>query len=297
MKHSDTEMQVSSSIRWKQLFQGTPGQDGAIYGDLLFRFNSDGSCKVFSMSTQEQISAFLLDKTDVICPHSNAVCFGTEKWEESDEFPLLYTNIYNNYSSAEHRLVGVCCVYRLTRIGNEFSTTLVQVIRVGFVDNLALYKSRPGRGDVSPYGNFIIDVPKNRMYVLTMRDEEPSTRCLEFDVPSARDGVYYDKWGVRVVTLNPNDIRAKFDFEYSNFLQGACCCDGLIYSLEGFDAKTPNDPNMPVLRVIDVQKQEQIAKIDFFTVGLNIEPELIDFMDDRLIYMDVIGRVYEIEFC
>ena len=77
------------------------GQDGAIYNGLLFRFDGKGNCRVHNLDdlrSKENGSAmvyasFTLDRADEITPHSNAVCFGKERFDENDEFPLLYTNI------------------------------------------------------------------------------------------------------------------------------------------------------------------------------------------------------------
>ena len=100
------------------------GQDGAIWGDELFRFDHKGECHVFKLSElgdgedePSPSAVFVLDRADELAPHSNAVFFGTEYYEEGDEFPLLYSNIYNNYADAEDKLIGVCCVYRLLRDG------------------------------------------------------------------------------------------------------------------------------------------------------------------------------------
>ena len=284
------------NIRVRKLFDGCSGQDGALYGDCLFRFDHRGACTVYSASGGEKQAEFVLARADELCPHSNAVSFGAEKWTAEDEFPLLYTNIYNNYASAADRMEGVCCVYRIVRAGSGFSSELVQVIRIGFVDELSLWKSRPGKGDVRPYGNFVVDVPKGKLFALTMRDEDQVTRCFAFDVPSVRAGMPDEQLGVPVLTLTEADIRAQFDFPYSHFMQGACSRDGVICSLEGFDAASPDDENLPVLRIVDTDRQEQIARIDLFALGLHSEPELVDFMDGALFYMDGCGQAFELSF-
>ena len=81
------------------------GQDGAIWGGFLFRFDSDGSCAVYEMDKVcangeeiEAYSSFFLDRIDEVKPHSNSVVFGNEYYEGGDEFPLLYSNVYNNYA-------------------------------------------------------------------------------------------------------------------------------------------------------------------------------------------------------
>ena len=284
------------SIRAEKLFDGHSGQDGAAWGDILFRFDHKGVCTVYSLPGGEKVSGFVLDRAEEICPHSNAVCFGTEKWAEEDEFPLLYTNIYNNYASREDRMEGACCVYRILRSGNTFDSTLVQVIRVGFTENLSLWKSRPGKGDVRPYGNFAVDAPRGKLFAFTMRDEDKVTRLFSFDIPSARSGTPDERLGVPVLALMEEDILSRFDCPYSHFIQGACAQGGVLCSVEGFDAHSPEDENPPVLRIIDTEKQEQLAEIDLFSLGLKDEPELVDFRGDALIYMDGHGHAFSLEF-
>ena len=83
------------------------GQDGAIWGDLLFRFQNHGGCYVYDLNNLEELARFRLDGTDAWMPHSNAVMFGSEYFAEGDEFPLLYTNVYNTYAKEEDRREGV----------------------------------------------------------------------------------------------------------------------------------------------------------------------------------------------
>ena len=85
----------------------TDGQDGAVFNSLLFRFKTNGLCYVYDLKnlTIEQkspiVSIFTLDKADKIVPHSNSVVFSNQYYTDGDEFPLLYSNIYNNYAKCE----------------------------------------------------------------------------------------------------------------------------------------------------------------------------------------------------
>ena len=268
------------------------GQDGAIWGDYLFRFDSVGGCTVYSIPEQKQVSAFKLDKSDILSPHSNAVCFGAEYYADGDEFPLLYSNIYNNYAKADDRLEGVCCVYRLTRDGDAFSSQLVQVIEIGFTEDLDLWKSLENNGDVRSYGNFTVDRDNSKLYAFVMRDKEKVTRYFEFDLPKLADGTMNETWGVNVVALTADKILKQFDSEYSNFVQGACFHDGKIYSVEGFSGAD----NAPKMQIIDPAAGEQYAAIDLWNIGLKIEPEFVDFYEGTLYYVDASGKVYTFLF-
>lgn len=296
MRYSPNPVKVTNQLELTPVFTARKGQDGAIYGDYLFRFANDGHCFVYSLSRQEQIAEFCIDKTDLLKPHSNSVGFGTERYDEADEFPLLYTNIYNNYAKQEERLEGVCCVYRITRNGTAFAGTLVQVIRIGFVEDRELWKSLPGNVDVRSYGNFVPDVFRDRMYVFLMRDKEHVTRYFSFALPRLADGVYDECWGVNVVTLRKEDILVQFDDEYMHYMQGACAYDGKIYSAEGFDMENPDQVDRPGIRVIDMDERRQLVYFDLYALGKDLEPELMDFEGDTLYYMDIAGNTYQAAF-
>lgn len=291
MNNSNTYY-VSDQIDYEYIWDVYGAQDGAIYGGYLFRFDPRGGCKVFSMAEKRKISEFTLDQIELLMPHSNAVCFGSRFYEEADEFPLLYSNIYNNYAKAEDRKEGVCCVYRLTRDGSVFSTKLVQVIKIGFTEQLDYWKSLADRGDVRPYGNFVVDTDNDQLAAFVMRDDEMRTRYFVFDLPEAQDGEYCELCQAKVVTLNIEDIKQQFDCEYTNYMQGACYHDNKIFSVEGFDG-----PEVPArLRVIDLVKEKQVASVDLYGLGMDLEPEFIEFYQGVLYYSDGAGKLYTIKF-
>ena len=276
----------------------TGAQDGAIYGDYLFRFSSKGGGRVYDLSMISHsdeilelpaIAKFTLDKADLIVPHSNSVVLGNEFYDDDDEFPLLYSNVYNNYAKTEEKLCGFCCVYRLKRQGMDFSSELVQIIKIGFTDNKKLWRSEGDIIDVRPYGNFVIDNERSLYYAFVMRDEEKKTRYFSFDLPKARDGVADERFGVNVVTLNEDDIIEYFDTPYHLYVQGACMHEGLIYSTEGFGDKRP-----PALRIIDPKRREQILHHNFYESGQTLEAEFIDFYKDKCYYGDAHGNLFEI---
>lgn len=281
-------------MKIKTLAKIIGGQDGAIYKNYLFRFSSKGGCTVYDMTAldgePEPISEFKLDKIDLIVPHSNSVTFGNEFFAPGDEFPLLYSNVYNNYAKNEDKRVGICCVYRLTREGNAFSTKLVQLIRIGFTDDRALWRSSGEVEDKRPYGNFVVDNDKNLIWAFVMRDGAMQTRYFAFDLPKLADGEIGAS-GVHEVTLTADMIKEYFDAPYHNYVQGAVCREGKIYSVEGFGEKIH-----PALRIIDTVEKRQILHFDFFDAGYTDEAELIDFYGDRCIYGDHIGDLFELVF-
>ena len=279
----------------KKLGKVESGQDGAIYNGYLFRFDHAGNCRVYLLSDLSEntapVARFSLDKLDYIVPHSNSVVFGRERYAEEDEFPLLYSNVYNNYAKAEDKKKGITCVYRLERAGDTFTTTLVQLIQVGFTQD-PLWCS-PDQEDVRPYGNFVIDAEKGLLYSFTMRDQDQTTRYFTFDLPGVRDGIRDEALGIRRVVLEKADVKTYFDCPYHRYIQGACFHEGIIYSVEGFGVDCPE---IPAIRLIDVQAQKQLQVHRFPDFGLNIEPEWIDFADGLCYYSDAHGDVFQLDF-
>lgn len=284
----------------KQIGKIQGGQDGAIYKNELFRFNAKGECFVFNLSNLDMLNAgelthfatFTLDKADLIVPHSNAVCFGCDFFEQGDEYPLLYSNVYNNYANAEEKLIGVCLVYRLQKIKGEFKTSLIQMIEIGFCEDADLWKTNENAHGVRPYGNFIVDREKKEFWAFVMRDAQNSTRYFKFNLPKISDGEMDGKYNVKKVVLKKDDVLEYFDCDYHHFIQGAILEKGKIYSTEGF---RNNLTNRPAIRVIDLKTKEQKC-IDIMDLGFVDEPEFIDFLGDTCLYSDYGGGLYKIEF-
>ena len=261
-------------------------QDGAVYGDYLFSFNSSGACKVYSADEFKLISEFTLDKADIIKPHCNAVCFGTYKYAESDEFPLLYSNVYNSYKT-DRSYDGMCNVYRIMRDGTSFTSTLVQVIKIGFTTDTQRWSSP--NGDVRPYGNFVVDTDNNKLYAFTMRDGDKTTRFFSFKLPLVTDGTMDNTLGVNKVTLTVDDIIDSFSTEYFHYVQGATYYNGKIYSLEGF---TDDATNKAALRVVDLATKTVCQKVDLYGMNLKTEPEAVYAYNGTVYYFDYTGSVY-----
>ena len=275
------------------------GQDGAFFGDYLFRFNAKGKAMVFDATALPSakegevlplIARFSVNRDEPLLPHFNAVVFGNEYFAEGDEFPLLYANLYNNYSGETDRKEGILCAYRLQRRETEFTMSLVQVIRVGFVHDPSLWCSADVK-DVRPFGNFVIDTEKNILYAFTMRDGEKKTRYFSFALPRLSDGILNEAYGVKTVTLEKEDVLSFFDTEYHAYIQGACFHEGRIYSSEGFSTTLP-----AALRIIDPVAKKQLAHFNLADMGYPEEAEWIDFKDGKCYYSDILGNLFLVDF-
>ena len=280
---------------------GFCAQDGAIWGDFMFRFDHAGHCRVYDASALDtdakegvnppQIASFSLHADDAVIPHCNAVTFSGAYYAEGDEFPLLYANVYNNYAKAEDRREGMCCVYRLTREDLVFRAELVQLLKIGFAHERGLWLSEGDIRDVRPYGNFVVDRDRGLLHAFVMRDGDRTTRYFTFRLPAVTDGDTVPEYGVRVAVLEKSDILSSFDTPYHLYIQGACCHKGLIYSSEGFNADI-----QPSIRVIDPAAKCQLEHANLAELGHPTEAEWIDFRGERCYYSDGCGDLFEVTF-
>ncbi|MBQ7875232.1 MAG: hypothetical protein IJ306_08775, partial [Oscillospiraceae bacterium] len=266
-----------SDFKYEDVMTVGSWQDGTVFDGKLFVLGGSGSGAVFDLETLSKLNSFSLDNKDTLKPHANSVCFGSTYYEEGDKYPLLYVNIYNNYASAEDRMEGTCCIYRITETDGSFSTELVQVIEIGFTEDLNLWKSKENNGDVRPYGNFVVDTDDKKLYAFVMRDANKTTRFFGFDIPELEEGTYSETYGCNVVTLGSEDIKKQFDTEYFNYLQGCCYYGGKIISAEGFNSGGSAEP---ALRIVDIETQE-VTKIYYpAEAGLTKEPEVVCVDED-----------------
>jgi len=169
----------------------------------------------------------------------------------------------------------------------------VQMIEIGFTEDESLWKSVGEKEDVRPFGNFTIDRERSILYAFTMRDNTNSTRYFSFKLPQVSEGELNEKYNVKKVILNKEDIISYFDCDYHHYIQGATCHEGIIYSLEGF---TDSLDNPPTLRVIDTKSKKEVAFKYFSELGTSVEPEMIDFSEDTCYYTDHNGNVYKVTF-
>lgn len=251
---------------------GGPWQEGAIFDGKLFMLNHEELGGVFDMESGEMIGDFICDRSDFLSVHSNSICFGTEYYDKNDKYPLMYICVYNNYEGQANQYEGHCGVYRITEDGSDFKGDLVQVIKIGFTEDLNMWKSRPNRGDICPYGNFIVDTDKNDFYAYVMRDATQTTRYYKFDLPKVSDGEYNSLFGCKTVTLNIADIKDQFDTEYSVYLQGADYVDGMILSSSGLGYGRDGGA---ILRLVDLESKKVIKVFDAMSAGVYNEPEVI----------------------
>lgn len=246
-------------------------QDGCVYNNYLFTFDSEGKCFVFDLTNKELLCSTILPNVNGLLPHSNCVCFG-KKMNEDDEFPLLYTNVYNNYSNNEETY-GLCFVYKITKTNIcSFSFRHIQTIKVSFIDSVFWHNNSNNN---SPYGNFL--VYDDFLFVYLNIFGSKITRFFKFPLPLINPNFS----GITYLDIN-NVIDIK-DFILFKYIQGGTIYNDYLYSLEGF--------NESCLRIINLTN-DSLQSVELTNTICNKEPEFISFLNNYLIIGDVDGHLY-----
>lgn len=247
----------------------TYGQDGACYGNNYITFNNSGYYMMYTMNGDLLKSSTALDQVATYAPHANAVCFGTEKYDEGDTYPLLYVNAYNTAGLPQ----GACYVYRLL---NNMTTSLQQQILINFTGDPIW----AGDGhSVRPYGNFIVDTDNNKLYVYVMIDSLNVTRFFKFDLPELSDGA--------IVRLEKTDILEYFDIPWMYYMQGACYFNGKIYASCGFTSADCK------LYAVDLTNKNVTSVVPLG--GFIGEPETVFVYNDEL-YVSSTSSLFKLHF-
>ena len=189
------------------------GQQGmAIYDGIMFSLSNKGICAIYSIvgDTLTAINQYNLD-TYADTNHANCASFGNEKYDASDEFPLLYiARCYTGYRT--------CLVERVTRT----ASTLVQTIGLGTY-----------AGDVTSSSDIQWVVGDDGyLYMFGNTKSAFNTAgnkfvVAKFDLPKISDGAN--------VSLDLNNAHYMYymeDYGYSpnRVLQGCCIVNNMMFS-------------------------------------------------------------------
>lgn len=257
LPYSGNKIQLNHTFDYASIssISGDNQQAGCIYGDYLFRFTSVGTYKVLKYNPLQLIASGTFPN-DLI-PHCNTAYFSTEFYDESDAFPIVYVNAYNNTGLPK----GTCYGFR---VNSDYTLTLVQTITIGFTTSSTW---TDGSSDTRPYGNFCADTDSGFLYVYTLLDTTNVTRFFKFNLPKLSDGD---------VTLAESDIIERWDCNYFQYIQDNFCNNGNIYLISGYGSVGSNG----YLRVVNtVTKKEEttinLNKTMFASLGYTFEPECL----------------------
>lgn len=274
----------NSKVKIKKYASGIKGhQSAAVYGDYAF-FVTDkrNHIYVYDLKGKKYLSDITLpagsgkDFLGYTLYHSNQSTFGTERYDSSDEFPLLYI-------SQRARKDRRCFVeaYRIqadwddaTSQYTSFSAELVQTIY------FPAMTTENALGNV----NMAIDPESGEMYTYSRNNnsgEENSGVCKisRFDLPDSHEPEVY---------LEDSDIKDSFYIDSSAInMQGGCIKDGILYIGRGFSSV-----GYIYLYAIDLNLRAEVARIDLLARLIHWEPEGC-FFYNGCVMLSTVGSIWK----
>lgn len=220
----------------------------------------------------------MVGKSDVY--HANNSSFGTQRYAESDPFPLLYvSNRVNNNKR------GVLDVFRLVPLKSEgakdYDSLVVQQVQTIYYPT-ATDKNALG----SPWT--VIDRENNYMYTYSRNNRGKASnygvcRISKFRIPSVKSS--------HVVYLNDEDILDSYEVGFNAPLaQGACIHKGKMYISQGVSPKY-----FIGVRVVDLKEHKLIKNYDLRESGFMKEPEGCFIYNDQLMIATSGKKIYKIK--
>ena len=232
-----------------QLHRGNNYAEGAaICGDYLFQASLNSELHIYNFSEKKYVTSIKLPSVG----HADTMCFGTEKVEENDEFPVLYISGSNAYETGGK---GTIYVYRLLREKDEqgtenWSGILIQRIKT------------PDVAVIGSYPDIVIDEKENCMWIIgwfqnmgyNTNDGSGCTYIFsKYQTPSITNGTKDKKGVYQLVLSEENRLSYFLLYDVHAITQGLCFYNGIIICPYG----KPKG-----IDFVDVKKQQLIANVD-----------------------------------
>ncbi len=220
----------------------------------------------------------LRGKTDIY--HANNCSFGSQKYKDSDLFPLLYVSHRENNEKR-----GVLQVFRVVPMKTQKNKDDYDSLSISLVQTIYYPEMTDKNALGSPWT--VIDIDNNCMYTYSRNNRGKSAnrgmcRVSKFKIPAARES--------REIFLNEKDILESYEVSFKAPLsQGACIHKGRMYIAQGVSPK-----KYLWLRVIDLKKKKLLRTIDLKKAGLPSEPEGCFIYDNHLMISTAGKRIFKI---
>lgn len=245
-----------NAIELEQIVGMQGGTQGStVYGDLRFCGDAadNGAIKVFDMSTMVMLQTVTVPNAAATGRHMNSFCFGHMKYEDTDEFPLLYGG------GNQGDLSNIIDVYRIVRDNGTFTITIV-----GSIDITML-----GYADVAYWNDKLILRANNNAYIVSL----PSDNLTGY-------------------VLAQEDIIAQYSIGTSRaYMQQPCVFNNHLY-MPFLDTHTSKGTYDYMMKVMDLATGRVVMNAEFnYNNNYSIEFRSVFAWNNHL-YLDHSGNGY-----
>jgi hypothetical protein len=248
----DTFQRITKiSLLMDQFSSSKSMQGSAVYGSILFQFVANNYCIfVYDIEKKEYLGTIYCKSNNKW--HNNQATFSHTFYEESDEFPLLYTSqIHPDEQSIQ--------VWRIMRNDNLFELQLVQSLRLPVdTDENNLY-----------HFNMVIDDNDEYFYLYSRNRTTSMGQISKWELPDPH---------ISKLSLTEENMLEHFSIEVNmRDAQGGNMIGQRIYFVQGVPGRT--DLRM---HIVNVNTQE-VTSFNLRDYNFGVEPEGLSFNHGRFI--------------
>lgn len=269
-----SENSTKSLLKLEQYFQLYNGysvvEGAAIYGDYLFQASVGSELHIYNFAEKKYITTIKLYKVG----HADTICFGAQKVDENDDFPVLYISGPKVYEEGKK---GEIYVYRIERETDELGLenwkgTLCQIIKT------------PDVAVVGNYPDIVIDEKNKCLWMMgwfsQLGHNGDGGGCTnifsKFPIPSITEGTKDNK-GVFYLTLSEESRLSYFlVYDIHAITQGLCFYNGMIICPYGKPSVSYKG-----IDFVDVNKQQVFANVNL-SGSIIYEAEAAFVVNDEL---------------
>lgn len=234
------EVGIKISKYMNQASGGVSVQGADCYGDFLFQFqHANAAVYIYDLKKKEFVCKVELKSKSQ--NHCNNASFSRIFYEEGDEFPLLYV------SGSQSGTYNQVQVYRIFHQDKSFSLEQVQEILLPLAtsDN-NLY-----------WTGVILDNENEYMYIYANSNGAQIAN------------MYIPDFHQKNVEMKDEDIIEQHTYAGFTHQQGAVINQNKLYIFDG----VPGWGDTNFLRIIDLEKKEDVAKVNLTKLGFRAEAE------------------------
>ena len=241
-------------------------QGSCAYGNYFFQFhNSNATIEIFNLQTKQKLQT--IEQTPVTAQHCNTVCFGTQKWNKGNRFPVLYVS-----TERDQKIL----VYRILGDDGQFNIQTVQTIYLPTCDAMGVYFPNPaidGKGNKLWLTGFNLNSWKKS-------DGGNHIRYIQLPLPDLKGGD---------VTLDLNKKISEFTLPFTYATQGLVFHKGKIIQAYG----ASNNTN--IVRVLNPKTGKVEKEFYPHKFGMDEEPEGTFIYKNKPMISSVQGNLFFVD--
>ncbi len=243
-------------------------QSAAVYDDYVFFVERCRmSVCLYDLSRKAIVyTATFKPAGSISIYHCNQSTFGTERYDPSDPFPLLYVS--------QRAKSGKRCFVEVLRIHPKYNEDQTAIVSFKLELIQEIYFPTMTRDNSLGNVNCVIDARKGAMYTYSRNNRSADGNYLQckisrFEIPDIKQ---------QQVVLEDSDIESSFMIDISaENMQGACIVDDLLYIAQGYPST-----KYIYLNVVNLQQERLVKRYDLLGSGVDWEPEGCFYYDGSI---------------